>query len=136
MSKYNCYLNPTKELLDSVKVGDLIKINDWKKPMKVKVVTESYFAMAYKVFGAWVYSVCEKKPWDGMMYNAMRGGMFHCSRDNMIFGAVDFDYNFDDEVAVEKYLRNFETGEIELSARAAIPINVIRIKVELKEGRS
>ena len=58
MNKHNNNLELTKDVLDSIKVGDLIKINDWKRPMRVKAVTENYFVMAYKAFGAWVYSVC------------------------------------------------------------------------------
>ena len=49
MSKqYSHYSNITKEILDTVKVGDLIKINDWKKPMRVKAVSENYFVMTKK----------------------------------------------------------------------------------------
>lgn len=37
---YTTYEEVTREVLDSVKVGDLIKVNDWKKPMKVKAVSK------------------------------------------------------------------------------------------------
>ena len=51
----------TKKLLDSIKFGDLVKVNDWKKPLRVKGVTNNYFAMTINQFGKTVYSICEKK---------------------------------------------------------------------------
>ena len=59
---YEQHTTITKELLDGIKVGDLIKVNDWKKPLRVKGVSDNYFVMATKQFGDTIYSVCEKKP--------------------------------------------------------------------------
>ena len=36
---YEQYTDITKELLDSIRVGDLVKVNDWKKPPRVKGVS-------------------------------------------------------------------------------------------------
>lgn len=83
---YEQHTTITKELLDGIKVGDLIKVNDWKKPLRVKGVSDNYFVMATKQFGDTIYSVCEKKPWGGIRYNAMVGGMFHVGRDSWTFG--------------------------------------------------
>jgi len=129
MRKYSHHIEPTKELLDRVKIGDLVRINNWKKPMCVKGVSENYFVMVQNNFGETYYSVCEKKPWSGVKHNAMRGGMFHCGRDNMLFCMPDFDYDFDNTESVNRYLQMFEQGEIELSVRAAIPIWEVHIKV-------
>lgn len=60
MKNYETHVEITKELLDSIKVGDLIKINDWKKPLRVMGVSKNYFVMAVKQFSDTVYSACEK----------------------------------------------------------------------------
>ena len=134
MSKqYTHYTNVTREILDTIKVGDLIKVNDWKKPMRVKAVSENYFVMTQNMFGDTWYSVCSKLPWDGVMYNSMRGGMFHCSTDNMIFGSIlvaDYPdlYKFENEEANQKYLQEFENGNLELSERRGIAIYDLYVK--------
>ncbi len=128
MVNYKHYSNVTKEILDSVKVGDFIKINDWKRPMKVVGVSDNYFAMIQKVCGNICYSVCEKKPWGGIRYNAMRGGMFHCGIDNTLFGYSVFDYEFNDKEQIKEYLQAFESEEIELSFRNSVPIYELYIK--------
>lgn len=134
MSKqYTHYTNVTREILDTIKVGDLIRVNDWKRPMRVKAVSENYFVMTQKMFGETYYSVCSKLPWDGIRYNAMRGGMFHCSTDNWIFGSTlcskyENLYEFENEEANQKYLQEFECGKTELSQRRAIPIYDLYVK--------
>ncbi len=134
MSKqYVHYDNVTREILDTIKVGDLIKVNDWKKPMRVKAVSENYFVMTRKQFGDTYYSVCSKLPWKGIRYNAMRGGMFHCSSDSWIFGAplsIDYRdlYQFENEEANQKYLQEFENGEYKLSERRGIAIYDLYVK--------
>lgn len=124
--EYERHENVTKEILDLVKVGDLFKCNDWKKALRVKGVSENYIVMAQKWFGKNIYAICEKKPWEGVRYNAMIGGMFHVGTDNMIFGWGGWNdgraYDFDDTEAVERYLKALESGEIELSQRRAVPI--------------
>lgn len=128
MSEYRHYDNITKEILDSIKVRNLIRINDRKRGTRVVGVSDNYFVMIRKVCGNIAYSVCEKKPWGGIRYNAMRGGMFHCSTDNTLFGYMDFDYKFDDEEQIKRYLDAFESGEIELSVRRAVPIYDLYVK--------
>lgn len=130
MKNYEKHVEITKELLDTIKVGDLIKINDWGKPLRVKGVSENYFVMATKQFGDTIYSVCEKKKWDGTRYNSMRGGMFHCACDNWVFGWSGFkgDYDFDNEELTAAYLDTFEKGESSISPRSAIAIETLYIK--------
>lgn len=125
---YIHYQNINKEILDSIQVGDLVKINDWKMPLRVVGVSANYFCMIRKVFGKVLYSVCEKKQWPGIMHNAMRGGMFHCGTDNMIFGYLGFNYEFNDEEQIANYLQAFESGEIELSHRTSVAITHIACK--------
>jgi len=128
MKGYVSHTEVTKEILDTIKVGDLIKVNDWKKPMRVKGVSENYAVMIEKQFGKLYYSVIEKKPWDGVRHNEMIGGYFHCGRDNWIFSDLNFDYKFDNVEAIARYLSTFESGETELSVRNAIPITQIHVK--------
>ena len=129
---YENYEIITKELLDSVQVGDLIKFNDWQSPLRVKGVSENYFVMSRKMFGQKVYSICEKKPWDGVRYNSMRGGMFHISTDSWLFGwggwPKGHEYDFEDEEAVKSYLQSLERGETEISQRRACPVEFMSIK--------
>lgn len=131
--QYVHYTDVTREILDTIKVGDLIKVNHWKRPMRVKAVSDNYFVMTQNIFGDTCYSVCSKLPWDGVMYNSMRGGMFHCSTDNMLFGSsLSYEYEglykFENEEANQKYLKQFEDGEIELSMRRAIAIYDLYVK--------
>jgi len=133
MSGYDTYENITRGILDGIKVGDLVKINDWKVPMKVKAKSKNYFVMTRKQFGETYYSVCEKIKWSGIRHNAMRGGMFHCGCDNWVFGSpltVDHEkvYEFDNEDVNSMYLSDFESKETELSPRNAVPIYRISIK--------
>ncbi len=60
--------------------------------------------------------------------NAMRGGMFHCGTDNMVFGYGNFDYKFDNEDQIKGYLQAFEDGEVELSCRTSVPIYDLFVK--------
>ena len=131
--EYTHYENVTREVLDTIKVGDLIKVNNWKKPMRVKAVSENYFVMTQKQFGNTYYSVCSKLPWDGVRHNYMIGGMFHCGPDNWVFGSptsIDYDnlYEFENEEGNQKYLQEFERGESEISERRGIAIYDLYVK--------
>lgn len=131
--EYVHYDNVTREILDTIKVGDLIKVNDWKKPMRVKAVSDNYFVMTEKQFGKTYYSVCSKLPWNGIRHNNMIGGMFHCSPDDWVFGSpltLDYEdlYSFENEEANQKYLQQFEDGEVHLSERSGIAIYDLYVK--------
>lgn len=81
MIKYKAYSwddgTLTKEVLDSIKVGDKIKCNDWKHGMVVRAVSKNYFIMASKKF----YSICEKLPRKST-YNYAYQGKFTIGPDN------------------------------------------------------
>lgn len=129
---YEVHEEITKELLDSIQVGDMVKCNDWEQPMQVKGVSANYFVMTRNYFGRTMYSICEKKPWGGIRYNRMVGGMFHVGTDNWVFGWGGWDpnggYDFDDEKMTAKYLESLEQGVTELSMRTSIPLTSIAIK--------
>ena len=57
MKDYKIFINITKEVLDSVKPGDLVKVNDWKKPLKVIAVSDNYFVMARIVWRMGVFGL-------------------------------------------------------------------------------
>ena len=119
----------TKEILDSIKVGDKVRCNDWKRAKKVVGVSQNYFVMATKCFGKWLYSVCEKKTFKGIRYNALVGGYFSIGTDNWVFGApMENAYEFDNEIFVKQYLNAFESGECELSMRKSCALTEIEIR--------
>lgn len=130
---YTHYDNPTREILDTIKVGDLVKINDWKKPMKVKAVSDNYFVMTMKQFNNNYYSVCSKLPWNGVRHNEMTGGMFHCGPDDWIFGSPlcishENVYEFADDEINRQYLQSFEDERAHISERNGIPIYDLYVK--------
>lgn len=119
----------TKEILDSIKVGDKVRCNDWKRAKKVVGVSQNYFVMATKCFGKWLYSVCEKKTFKGIRYNALVGGYFSIGTDNRVFGtSMENAYEFDNEIFVKEYLNAFENGECELSMRRSCALVSIEIR--------
>jgi hypothetical protein len=133
--QYTHYTNITRDILDTIKVGDLVKVNNWRSPMAVKAVSNNYFVMTQTARGKHYYSVCSKLPWcaDGVVYNKMRGGMFHCSTDDRLFGSAlqaDYQelYQFENEEANNKYLMQFELGEVTLSERNGIAIYDLYVK--------
>lgn len=117
----------TKELLDTIKFGDTIRCNDWKRGMKVVGVSENYFLMASYPFGKTLYSICEKIPFKGIKYNSLIGGYFSVGTDNMCFG-YDLGYDFKNQDIVKHYLMDLENKEIELSLRNSVALTKILIK--------
>ena len=119
--------------LCTVKVGDLIKVNEWRQSMKVKCVSANYFVMTANRFGKIYYSVVSKKPWNGTKHNSIVGGMCHCGTDNWVFGSplvseCEKLYDFNDELYNKLYLDSFEKGKCELSHRTSVAIFDLYIK--------
>ena len=112
----------TKELLNSIEGGDLVKCNNWRGTLKVIGVSENYFLMVYKD----ECSICEKKPSETTR-NFYTKGSFRIGTDNYIFGFED-GYKFENEESIKKYLNEFETGVTELSVRNAVDLVSIAIK--------
>lgn len=140
--KFNTYQGDevTKELLDSIKYGDFIKVNDWGKWHKVMGVVDDYFVVTCNMFGKEYYSVCEKLPWRGTRHNEMIGGKFHMGTAKMkgvlpkyIVTKEDYGVDFDDQENCILYLKTFELGNMnpdksEITPRNSIPINIIHIR--------
>lgn len=135
--QYKHYTDVTREILDTIKIGDLIKINNWKKPMRVMAVSKNYFVMKSKVFKTNYYSVCSKLPWNGVKHNNMTNGMFHCGADDWIFGSPlgithKNLYEFINEESNRKFLQEFEDGKAHISERNGMPIYDLYIKSNIK----
>lgn len=131
MKTYSVYEKPniTKELLNTIKVGDLIKINTWKKPMRVVGVSENYFIMRHKLFNDTYYSICEKNKRGyehNMCYRPSSGFMadeFVCGHDDH-YGA----YNYCNDEEVLRALDALEKGELGVTTRYGLGIYHIEIK--------
>ena len=116
---YKEYDVVTPEILDTVKVGDKVRINGWKMPLTVKGVSEHFFVMARNAFKKSIYSVVDKR-------------YLFAGPDNCIFGhplGIDHSdlYQFSDKAVTRDYLESFESGEVEVSQRRGVKIESIRI---------
>lgn len=137
---YKHYENITREILDTIKVGDLVRVNDWMSPMLVKAVSKNFFVMTCKKGKDTYYSVCSKLPWDGIRHNAMVGGMFHCGCDDWIFGTPlgirnENIYQFNNPELNKMYLQEFEDGKTHISERNGIAIYELYVEsCDAKEG--
>lgn len=136
-SVYNRYSKSqiTKEILDQIQIGDLIKINNWKQPLRVKGISENYFVMAqdfHDIKKPLEYSVFSKIPFQGIGYgrDGKIQGDYFCGPDFWLFGDIDFNYKFDNPESIQKYLNKFETGEAEISMRNSVAVYSIQIKKE------
>lgn len=134
--EYTCYdaSEINKSILDSIEVGDLIKINEWKEPMKVKFVAENGFAMTQKTFGGTYYSIFPKKTYEEEVKPKQRG-MYRCGPDNWICGSNlcdDYEklYEFENPEASAAYFRAFGDGETDLSMKHSVAVYKLYIKKE------
>lgn len=118
------YKDITRELLDGIKVGDCIRINEWKRGMKVHGVSKNHILIGQKAFGNTTYSVIKKEMWTGQ-HNAMDRNTFLCGPDDMIFGFFhEHAYELDNEDFVRCYLDSFEDGTTDLSRRSVSIYNI------------
>lgn len=90
----------TKEVLDSIKVGDKIRCNNWKQPLTVKAVSDNYFIMTDKKR----YSICEKLPRKFTHNNAYKD-RFTIGPDNY-YGY----YDYNDPTQCKEALLRLEDG--------------------------
>lgn len=123
---YDYYDCITREILETIEINDLVKCNDWVKPMRVVAVSENYIFLTKKHFTEHMYSIIEKKECN-FNHNEMREGMYHCGIDDLVF---DLNIDFDNKDECSEILEDFEIGEIALSVRRSIPLSTIQIKKE------
>lgn len=125
---YIAVTNPTKEDLDKIKVGDFVKCNYWKSPLRVKGVSENYFIMVRNCFGEPLYSICEKTPCK-FTYNNLFEGFPSIGMDYWVFGKFDY---FDQE-DINQCLLELESGETKLSVRNSVALTFIQYRKGNKE---
>ena len=132
MKQYEIYEKPdiTKELLNTIKIGDSIKINTWRRPMKVIAVSKNFFIMWKKHFKTWMYSICEKNK-RGYAHNMIywpNGGFdddeFVCGPENYVFDK--YDYSIEEERL--EALQELESGDMEVSEKRGRGIYHLEIK--------
>ena len=81
MKSYLYYEEVTKDILDSIEVGNFVKCNGWRKPMMVVAVSKNYFIMIARHFKTFTYSICEKLP-SKFTHNMYDEGCFRIGPDN------------------------------------------------------
>lgn len=121
VNKYAIYNNPTKEILDTILVGDLVKCNDWGHSMRVVAVNPDYFIVVRKMFKTYAYSICHKAPAD-FSWVSIEEGRPYIGPDDRVFGIVD--YEKDPEKALE-YLKD---GTMGVSMRHGVTLDRIEVK--------
>lgn len=118
--KYEIYEkhDVTKELLNTIKVGDLIKVNTWKRPMRVIAVSENFFIMWKKHFNTYMYSICEKNK-RGYHHNTVYRPACGFYEDEFVCGSDDHytKYDYSNEKECKKALEELEKGTLEVTTR-------------------
>jgi hypothetical protein len=131
MNKYEIYEHPdiTKELLNTIKVGDFIKVNTWKRPLKVIAVSENFFIMWRPHFKTWMYSICEKNK-RGYAHNMIYRPECGFDDDEFVCGADDHftKYDYSNEKECKKALKELEKGTLEVTTRHGWGIWHLEIK--------
>ena len=101
------------ETLKSIKIGDMLIINDWKAKYTVCGLSE-HFALAH--YGQY-YTIIRRQPMpDDYDYNGVRGGDIACAPDWWIFGYIN-GYDFRSKKWVNEYMASLESGDTEMSQK-------------------
>ncbi|MBC8546089.1 hypothetical protein H8711_03960 [Clostridiaceae bacterium NSJ-31] len=131
--EYNTYTEITQKLLDGLKIGDMVRINDWKQSIPVCGVSKHYIVMAARQFGNWRCVVIQKETWAGYDRDtyAWLVGRYVC-RTHGLPGTM---FDLDDPSEVKKYLKNLESVSLDETAPyGATAINTLRIRKRQKKS--
>ena len=121
--EYITVVRPNKEDLDKIKVGDLVKCNEWGQPLTVKAVSDNYFIMVRNCFGKPLYSICDKTP-SAFSRNSIVESYPTIGMDFWVFGKFDY---FDQE-DINQCIAELESGKTELSVRSSCALKIIHYK--------
>lgn len=126
--------NITKELLDSIEPNDSIKINTWKRPLKVIAVSENFIIMWKKHFDTYVYSILEKNK-RGHEHNLCYRPNVGYMADEFVCGPDDHygKYEYNNVEECKKALEELESGELEVSTRHGWGLWHLEIKKGTKD---
>lgn len=127
MNYYTRHTVITKELLDSIQVGDQVKCNDWLYPRIVKAVSENFFVMARKAFGKIEYTVCDKRPWGVKEKYEPRKVMAYTNPEDFTYGWYYNGFDFDEDTNMQEYIDALESGKIGLYRREGFVLEYIAI---------
>lgn len=125
---YKNYENPTKEILDTLEIGDTVKCNKWREPYKVVAISDNYFIMTRPIKGKTYvsYSICYKNKAGFTRMHSENCGILpdlpYIGPDFSLFGRFHY---IDD---CEDALKQLESGELEISERRGVSLNNIWIK--------
>ena len=106
------------EVLQNIRLGDKLAINDWKARYTVCGISPNYVLAHYGQH----YTIIAKHPTGkDYWYNGVRGNEIRCAPDWWIFGYKD-GYNFTDEKWVHQYMQELENGFTEMSKKKHAPV--------------
>lgn len=123
----------TSKVIESIDVGDFIKINDEKRGMKVRAISQNYILLANKCFGTqYLYSIMSKHPAKFTKNNIIKG-LYYRGIDDRLFGFSSqsnlyASYDFENVLFLKDYLQALELGAISISQRNATAINTLYIR--------
>ncbi len=120
--------NPTPEQLNQIKVGNIVRINNYKNVMKVQAVSEHYFIMT-DINDSNCYSICEKIALASIGYDHQFCKVGYCSigPDNY-YGR----YNYENISECEKALSQFESDNDDTGMRLSrYCVSLMKIGVKI-----
>lgn len=132
--KYMLYQDKdiTRDILDHIKIGDRVKLNGDKRPMRIIATSENYMLAIQNVFGNTLYSVISKNKAKHNRNNVTKGRYYY-GADNWISGYRNQGHHWENKEWLKTYLESFESGETEITTRNSVDLEKIAIKLQREE---
>jgi len=108
-----------RESFKNVEVGDYLRLNHWRKGMKVANRSKNFILLIDRMFDKTVYSVID----------ICKGKRITAGPDNFVFSL----YNYGDEENQKEALEGFEKGELKVSKRHGMIVEDIFHKKKTKK---